>query len=162
MSFEGYLALSMVESSEKAVTPELYIVADLDSLEGSELLEQALISYRDAQDVEVVILHNPALEESQHFPFSAMISESMQNTEEPFNAITLISFLALVKSLGEQGNLSQLKEQYTDDVRRQASSWWQLCQPFIRHLGFERGQNANHSEWKGYRTNSSNNKFWSR
>lgn len=141
-TIEGLPRLTKVESSSKAVTPELYIVADLDSREGSELLDQALITFRAAQDLELVILHNPAPKESQYFPFSAMVSESMQNTDEPLNAFSLTSFLALAQSMDEQGNLSQLEAQYTDEVRQQARDWWQSFQPVVKQFGFERGQNA--------------------
>ena len=134
--------LTTVESPKKAVTPELFIVADLDSHEGSDLLDHALALYRDSLDVEVVIIHNPARVESQYFPFSALVSENMQDKEQPFNAFNLISFLELAKSMDEQGKLSQLRAQYTDEVRRQAREWWQPFQPLIKHLGFEPGQNA--------------------
>lgn len=134
--------LTNFESSKKTATPELYIITDLDSREGSELLDQLLIWYQEASDIEVVILHNPASKESEYFPFSALVSESMRNSEEPFNAPSLASFLALAKSMDEQGNLSQLKAQYTDEVRQQARKWWQPVQPLVKHLGFKRGENA--------------------
>ena len=134
--------LTTVEASEKAVSPELYIVADLDSPEGSELLDQALVLYRDALDVEIVIVHNPAPKESQYFPFSALVFDIVQDKGKPFNAVNLISFLALAKSMDEQGKLSQLREQYTSEVRKQAREWWQPFQPLVKHLGFKPGQNA--------------------
>ena len=138
----GLPRFTMIQSSNKSATPELYIVADIDTREGSELLEEALMAYRDAQDVELVILHSPGPKESLYFPFSAMISESMRNTEEPLSAFMLTLFLALAKSMDEQGNLSQLKAQYTDDVCQQAREWWQLFQPMIKQFGFENGQSA--------------------
>ena len=132
--------LTTAEASSQAASPELYIVADLDSKEGSELLDQALVLYRDTSNVEVIILHNPAPKESQYFPFATLVFEIMQDKEEP--AANLISFLALAKSMDEQGKLSQLKEQYTDEVRQKAMEWWRHFQPLVKHLGFEPGQNA--------------------
>ena len=134
--------LIAAETSKKTIKPDLYIVADLDSKAGSELLDQALSLYREVSDVEVTVIHNPAMKESQEFPFSTLVFDIMQEKSEPFNTDNLISFLELAKSLDEEGRLSQLKEQYTNDARQNAKDWWQSFKPLVAYLGFEPGQSA--------------------
>ena len=132
------------EPSKKAITPEIYIVADIDSNEGSDLLEAALELYKDQKDVDIVIIHNPGKKESQYFPFSVLVGESESKVDKtrPYNVFNTISFLALVKSMDAQGKLANLREQYTEENRAEARKFWAPFKPLVNHLGFKPGQNA--------------------
>ena len=130
-------------------TAQLFVVADLDSKEGSDLLTSAVSFCREHQDIELLFIHNGA--NSDFFPHSIMFWEQIQDGLRNLDIDWLESTLNL-KTVLEQteeqdhSRNSRLDRfwnaEYSREAVDQASDFWQSFSPIIQALGLQPGQQA--------------------
>ena len=128
---------------------QLFLVADLDSERGSELLMSAISFCGGHEDIELLFIHNGA--NSDFFPHSIMLWEHVKNGHRDFDIHWLESILSLKSALGQtkeqDGSLkSRLDEfrnaEYSREAIDRASDFWQSFSPFVQTLGLQPGQQA--------------------
>lgn len=130
-------------------TIQLFVVTDLDSENGSELLKSAISFCGQHEDVELLFVHNGA--GSDYFPHSIMFWEHVKDGHRNFDLHWLESSLNLKTVLGKteerddslKSRLDKFQNaEYSREALEQASDFWQSFSPFVQTLGLQPGQQA--------------------
>ena len=130
-------------------TAQLFVVADLDSETGSDLLTSAVSFCQKHEDIELLFVHNSA--NSDFFPHSIMLWEQMKEGQRDFDIHWLESTLILKSVLGQTERQdgswdSRLDKfwnaKYSREAVEQAKGFWQSFSPVVQTLGLQPGQRA--------------------
>lgn len=136
------------QSSEHG-SVQLFVVADLDSKKGSDLLSSAISFCQEHQGIELLLVHNGA--NSDFFPNSIMFWERMKDGHRDFDAHWLESTLNLKTVLGqtqEQDDSSNSRldkfwnAEYSREAVNEANAFWHSFDPIVQTLGLQPGQQA--------------------
>ena len=128
---------------------QLFVVADLDSEKGSDLLMSAVLFCREHEDIELLFVHSGA--NSDFFPHSIMFWEQMKDGRRDFDIHWLESTLNLKTVLGQteeqvdprDSRLDRFRNaEYSREVIDQANDFWQSFSPIVQTLGLQPGQQA--------------------
>ena len=108
---------------------QLFVVADLDSIDGCKLATEALDFAKTHNAVELLLLHNPST--ASLFPASKKIYELISEHGNNLKADLLEAIL----------NASTDKDiELSDEIADNATEFWQLFQPFRETIGLQPGQ----------------------
>lgn len=130
-------------------TIQLFVVTDLDSENGLELLKSAVSFCGQHEDVELLFVHNGA--DSDYFPHSVMFWEHVNDGHRNFDLHWLESSLNLKTDLGKteerddslKSRLDKFQNaEYSPEAVDRASDFWQSFSPFVQSLGLQPGQQA--------------------
>lgn len=114
----------------------VFVVADLDSEEGSSLVGEAIDFSRDNPEAEVAFLHNPI--ERASFQPSIVFSKYVQQNGWNMSADTATTILALKELLIKQDKPLNLG--YEEDEVEASETFWRSIQPMVDALGFRPGE----------------------
>ncbi|KAL9602944.1 MAG: hypothetical protein Q9219_001469 [cf. Caloplaca sp. 3 TL-2023] len=128
-------------SSKKAETTEnlpamVFVIADLDSDEGSDLAIAAVDSVQDSPNSEVAFLHNPS--ERASFQPSIVFFKYVKEYGWNMSEISAKTILTLKKSLVKQDKPLELG--FGEEDITASESFWKSAVPFIDALGFRPGE----------------------
>ena len=128
---------------------QLFVVADLDSEKGSDLLMSAVLFCREHEGIELLFVHSGA--NSDFFPHSIMFWEQMKDGRRDFDIHWLESTLNLKTVLGQTEEQVDPRDsrldrfwnaEYSREVIDQANDFWQSFSPIVQTLGLQPGQQA--------------------
>ncbi|KAL8820034.1 MAG: hypothetical protein Q9223_001671, partial [Gallowayella weberi] len=114
----------------------LLVVADLDTDEGSSLVDEASIFSQDNPDIDVAFLHNPA--ERASFQPSIIFSKYVKQNGWNISADVTRTICTLKKVLLSQDKPLDLK--YEDEEIDAAEAFWRSIEPMIDAVGFQPGE----------------------
>jgi len=114
---------------------QLLVVADLDSVQGSNLLSSAVTFFKEHEDIELLFIHHPT--DSRHPPCSATIFGHIHGVGRTVDAGNLEGMLQMICT---QDNLDHLRHPQ-EEVDR-AKDFWKLFDPIVEHAGLKNGQQA--------------------
>lgn len=149
--FEGLPRLMPLqgEKSTEQGSVQLFVVADVDSEQGADLLLSAVLFCQMYEGVELLFVHNGVTSDS--FTHSVMIWEHIKDTSRDFDIRWLQSALTLKSVLGQPERLDQFwnsqldkfgNAEYSPEAIDQTHDFWQSFHPFVQALGLEPGQQA--------------------
>ncbi|MCJ1319773.1 hypothetical protein MMC15_005109 [Xylographa vitiligo] len=128
-----YSKLPRIEASSdslKQFWSHIIVIADLDTNEGARVLAGALEFRRQQNEAEVMILHNPSLENTLNFRsakiFELLLSGGEINPDSVATAITYSNQIA--------GGVNP------NETHQMAEEFWNNMQPFALSLGLQPGQ----------------------
>ncbi|KAL8760548.1 MAG: hypothetical protein Q9184_003275 [Pyrenodesmia sp. 2 TL-2023] len=135
-----YETLPRIPSRTEEITENLpalvFVVADLDSDEGSSLAEEAVGFIHDKPDIEVAFLHNPIGRPS--FQPSVAFSKYAKQESCNMDADTVQRILALKKVLISQGKPVDLG--YGEEEMETSEAFWRSIRPIIEAFGLQPGE----------------------
>ena len=128
--------------SEVPISPQIIVVADLDSKQGSQLLSEALAFYGLNQEVELIILHNSKGGPPAFSPLAHYIANHMRDGSEALNVDDLTVFLAYFRELDENGKLNATYEALSEEDIEMSRSFWESLQKLVSDLHVQSGESA--------------------
>ncbi|KAL8706222.1 MAG: hypothetical protein Q9201_000728 [Fulgogasparrea decipioides] len=134
-----YSALPRIPGNAEAseILPAvLFVVADLDSDDGSALAEEAVSFSRDNHELDITFLHNPAGRVS--FQPSIVFSKWVQQYGWNISADAATAILTLKKVLLKEDRPLDLG--YGEEDIEKAEAYWKTSQPIVDALGLEPGE----------------------
>ena len=126
--------------SPKSISPQILLIADLDSKQGLDMLSAATAFYRLKQNVELIISHNPGGQRSRHFPLSVFITDRMRDQSQPLDVDTMDTFTALPHQLDAEGKLETWSDNYPKEDLDRSSEFWEPYQSLNRGFTAQPGQ----------------------
>ncbi|KAL8779909.1 MAG: hypothetical protein Q9213_006731, partial [Squamulea squamosa] len=116
----------------------LLVVADLDSDEGTRIVEEAIQFSRDNTDIDVALLHNPAARAL--FQPSVVLSKYVKDSGWNISADTFQTISTLKAALLKQGKPLDLG--FGEEDIDAAEAFWRSTQPLVNAVGFQPGENG--------------------
>lgn len=126
------------EESSQNLASILFVVADLDSVEGSNLARTAVDFSRENAEIEIVFLHNP-IDRASSQP-SVVFFKHVRKEGWSMSADAAQSILALKETLDNQN--VPLNLDLEDEEIEASESYWKSAQPFIDTFAFRPGENG--------------------
>ena len=142
-----YQRLPHVPATDRSMTqfPSLlFIVANLDTREGTRLVLEATKLMEIHEDVELRLVHNPGTIGTKTLPISVTVHKLIQRDGYATTA-ELLQMIMKVVDLEEQ--LKAEKEQpenlgYSQEEMGMGEAFWDFTKPFIESLGFGPGESG--------------------
>ncbi|KAL8940480.1 MAG: hypothetical protein Q9216_002809 [Gyalolechia sp. 2 TL-2023] len=125
-----------VEGPVDNLPATLFVVADLNSDEGSNLAREAVDFSRDNPDIEIAFLHNPS--ERASFQPSIVFSKYVRQEGWNMSADVVQTILSLKEMLVKQDRPLDLG--FEEEEIEASESFWKSTQPIVDALAFQPGE----------------------
>lgn len=126
-AFESLPRIPVLQESNVQDCSQIILAADLDSQAGSDLVSAVLEFRNNHQDVEIVLIHNPA--DNNPTPDSSVRLYQLSENDRDLDVTTVVSVF-------------DSEEILTADLIAGAEQYWDAAKSFIEGLGLRAGQNG--------------------